>query len=217
MTLSEKNDLVQQSIMFIETELYLCSWQQLTTNMAIGNNKNRKELTSSLKSLLYAAIWDIFGQVCLHEFIKSAHKGKSDLNNLKTILPEGNLSLNDFIENLNKMSDKAAVETKRNANRALTRNLLKEVFRLTQSYCSETKQLKIMEAKDWYQFTRLVVNSISHDFLWRFNKKDIAHLPIAYKGYTIESKLNGLDISMKLQILIEIVYEIIEFTEKEIK
>lgn len=50
-------------------------WQQLTTNMAIGNNKNRKELTSSLKSLLYAAIWDIFGQVCLHEFIKTAHKG----------------------------------------------------------------------------------------------------------------------------------------------
>jgi hypothetical protein len=139
------------------------------------------------------------------------------LNNLKTILPEGNLSLNDFIENLNKISDKAAVETKRNANRALTRNLLKEVFRLTQSYCSETKQLKTMEAKDWYQFTRLVVNSISHDFLWRFNKKEIAYLPITYEGFTIESKLNGLDISMRLQILIEIVYEIIEFTEKEIK
>jgi hypothetical protein len=74
-----------------------------------------------------------------------------------------------------------------------------------------------MEAKDWYQFTRLVVNSISHDFLWRFNKKEIAYLPITYEGFTIESKLNGLDISMRLQILIEIVYEIIEFTEKEIK
>ncbi|MEQ5790487.1 hypothetical protein J4E06_05445 [Muricauda sp. NFXS6] len=185
--------------------------------MALGNIKSAQELSGSLLSLRYAAIYDIFGQICLHEFIKNCHKGTNNLKELATILPEGKLTFDSFVNEVNSLGEKALVETKRNANRALTRNLLKEVFRLAQSYCSDTNQLEEMESKSWYQFTRLIVNSMSHDFKWRFHKKDKKHLPITYKKETLELNVDGQDIHMRLQVLIELVDEIISFSKSEIK
>jgi hypothetical protein len=185
--------------------------------MALGNISTSKELLSSLLTLRYAAIYDIFGQICLHEFIKSCHSGKRELKELKTILPEGTLTFDSFVKEVDSFDSKALVETKRNANRALTRNLLKEVFRLAQSYCSNSNQLNEMESNDWYQFARLIVNSLSHDFKWRFHKKDKQHLPLAYKGETLKLELDGQDIHMRLQVLIELVDEIISFSKTDIK
>ena len=185
--------------------------------MSLGNIKTAKELSSSLLTLRYAAIYDIFGQICLHEFIKNCQAGTRDLKELQTILPEGTLTFDSFVKEVNSFGSKALVETKRNANRALTRNLLKEVFRLTQSYCYDSRQLKEMESSDWYQFTRLIVNSLSHDFKWKFHKKDKQYLPITYKGETLKLEFDNLDIHIRLQILIELVDEIISFSKKEIK
>lgn len=185
--------------------------------MELGNIKTAQELSGSLLTLRYAAIYDIFGQTCLHEFVKSCHTGTRDLKELETILPEGKLTFESFVNDVNSFGSKALVETKRNANRALTRNLLKEVFRLAQSYCSNSNQLKEMESNHWYQFARLIVNSISHDFKWRFHKKDKQHLPTTYKEVTLRLELDGQDIHMRLQILIELVDEIISFSKTEIK
>ena len=185
--------------------------------MALGNIGTAKELSGSLLTLRYAAIYDIFGQICLHEFIKNCHTGTRDLGELKTILPEGTLSFDSFVKEIDSFGSKALVETKRNANRALTRNLLKEVFRLAQAYCSNSNQLKEMESKDWYQFARLIVNSLSHDFKWRFHKKDIQYLPVTFKGEILELELDGQEIHMRLQVLIELVDEIISFSKTDIK
>lgn len=185
--------------------------------MAIGNINSAKQLLGSLLTLRYAAIYDIFGQISLHEFIKDCHRGERELKELETILPEGKLTFESFVNEVNGFGPRALVETKRNANRALTRNLLKEVFRLTQSYCSISGQLDEMESKEWYQFTRLIVNSLSHDFKWRFNKKDLNHLPITHKGELLEAGLDGHDLHMRLQVLIELVDDIISFCRANLK
>jgi hypothetical protein len=176
----------------------------------------KDDLLNVLLSLRSAGIYDIFSQTCLHEFIKKWHIGQADPDSLTTQLPEGKITLREFIESLNKINDKAAVETKRNANSFLTRNLLKETFRITQSFCYLNKKMDILKGQPWYQFARIVVNSISHNFRFEFKPNDIKLLPVKYKGEIIDSSMDGKPISMKLEILLNLIDDIIFFVKEKL-
>ncbi len=164
-----------------------------------------------------AAVYDLFGQILLHEFFKGISVGENDPSTVIASLPEGQLSLADFIGRLNKFSDKALVETKRNANRALTRNLFKEVFRLTLAYSVFSNQRQLIKGESWFEFARIEANSLSHNFRLEFRRHDLAALPVTYGGVTIEASQNGKTIEMKLETLIGLVDEIIEFVNKRLK
>ena len=181
-----------------------------------GDIKSKSDLYWHLVSLRAAAIYDIFAQTCLHEFIKKWNIGEADPNTLITELPEGKISLKQFMEGLEKISDHAQVETKRNANRFLTRNLLKEVFRITQSFCYTHGQATAMTAESWYQFTRIIVNSLSHNFRLEFQNNDRKQLPVSYMGQTIDIPMHGQPLSMQLRILLSLVDDIIIFVQNRL-
>lgn len=166
-----------------------------------------------LKTLRAAAVYDLFGQILLHNFYKDVAAGNADANTLIAELPEGKVSLKEFTDGINRLGVKALVETKRNANRALTRNLFKESFRITEAYCRSSSQLPAFKANEWFEFSRVIANSLSHNFRLEFRPYDISILPVSYKGVTVDSSLNGKPISMKLEILINLVDELIGFAE----
>lgn len=176
----------------------------------------KDDLLNVLLSLRAACIYDIFSQTCLHEFIKKWNIGQADPNSLTTQLPEGKITLKEFIDSLNNINDRAAVETKRNANRFLTRNLLKETFRITQSYCHSNKKMDILKNQTWYQFARIVVNSISHNFRFEFRPNDKKLLPVNYMGQTIDISMDGKSISMRLEILLNLIDDIILFVKNKL-
>ena len=181
-----------------------------------GEISSKSELIDSLFSLRAAAIYDIFAQTCLHEFFKQAHNGLADLESLSTVLPGGAITLKDFVEQIGKHGNQALVETKRNANRFLTRNLLKEAFRITESYCTSTGQKNVLQNEAWYQFARIIVNSLSHNFRLDFRSYDKTLLPVSFKGIEMTESMNGKPISFKLQVLIDLVDEIMGFSKERL-
>ena len=97
----------------------------------------KSQLLNRIETIRFGAIWDIFGQICLHEYIKAAVDGKADLNAISTTLPEGTITLKQFLDNLEKLGPDVAVQVKRNSNNALNRNFFREVFRVTQTFLAK--------------------------------------------------------------------------------
>jgi len=182
-----------------------------------GEVQNSSQLLSSLQSMRAAAVYDIFAQACLHEFFKEANRGCADLRTLKTILPEGELTLDQFVAQMTAFGPHALVETKRNANRFLTSNLLKEAFRLTDSYCVSTDQKKILKGETWHQFARLLVNCLSHGFRLEFRPYDKQILPVSFREHTITEKMDGKLARFPLEVLLQLTDEIIEFARAKLR
>ena len=177
----------------------------------IGDIASKDDLVNHLLSIRAAGVYDIFAQTCLHEFFKKWYAGEADPNTLTTELPEGTISLRQFAQQLDTINDQALVETKRNANRFLTRNLLKEVFRITQSYCQTHDQESAMTAEPWYQFARIIVNLLSHNFRLEFRPYDKSLLPVSYRDKTINEAMDGQPLSMQLRVLLSLADDIIDF------
>lgn len=182
----------------------------------IGDIKTKDDLLSHLLSFRAAGVYDIFAQTCLHEFIKDWKEGNENPDELVTELPEGTVTFREFMDSLSKLGDQAPVETKRNANRFLTRNLLREGFRVTQSYCEETNQSDKMTSKPWYQFARIVVNCLSHNFKYQFRQYDLSKLPVAYLGNTIDQSQDGKSTHLKLGVLLSLFDEITDLVRNDI-
>ena len=184
--------------------------------MTISDISTKADLLNHLASLWMAAIYDIFAQTCLHQFIKNWSTGTADPDSLTTELPEGTVTFRKFMDQLAAMGNCAQLETKRNANRALTRNFLKEVFRITQSFCKKTDQANKMAAEHWYQFTRILVNSLSHNFRLDYRPHDKSQLPVTYKNETLDISMDRKPVSMQLSILLSLTDEIINFAKNRL-
>ena len=183
----------------------------------MGEIACKVDLHGHLISLREAAVYNIFAQTCLHEFIKKWQRGEADPTSIKTELPEGTIDLNQYMQRLAKHGDQAPVETKRNANRSITRNLLKEGFRITQSFYQATGAEVEMTGQAWYQFTRIVVNSLSHDFRFQFHPHDLRQLPVTFDGQTIDASQNGQPATMPLRTLLALYDEIIRFVATDLR
>jgi hypothetical protein len=182
----------------------------------LSDIQSHDDLVGVLITLRAAAIYDLFGQIYLHNFLKDVAQGREDPDTLVAQLPEGQISLKNFIDTLGRISEHAFLETKRNANRALTRNLFKESFRITLSYCIKTNQNRALKAQKWFRFARIIANSASHNFILEFRPFDRSQLPVTYRGLTIDVSSEGEPLSINLDRLIGIVDDIIEFAKNDI-
>jgi len=72
----------------------------------------------------------------------------------------------------------------------LLRALIKESFELIKNYCDDSKQISVFTAQPFYQFARMIRNSLSHNFRFEFNKYDKTLLPITWKGKTITAAMD---------------------------
>ena len=70
------------------------------------------------------------------------------------------------------------------------RAFIKESFELINNYCEETKQDSKFKSEPWYQFARLIRNCLSHNFKFKFNKKDKRILPVTWKSRTIDATMD---------------------------
>jgi hypothetical protein len=73
----------------------------------------------------------------------------------------------------------------------LLRALIKESFELVKDYSDNTGQSATLKSQPWYQFARLIRNSISHNFNFEFNAYDKGLLPVSWKARTITAAHDG--------------------------
>ena len=73
----------------------------------------------------------------------------------------------------------------------LLRTLVKESFELIKDYCNISKQMSSFTSQPWYQFARIIRNSLSHNFKFKFSEYDKNLLPVSWKGKTITMAMDG--------------------------
>ena len=83
--------------------------------------------------------------------------------------------------------DKAAMEFAK----MLVRNFTLDYFESLKAYCRETDQQSKLKSQPWYQFVRMMRNSLTHDRHWRFNPHDKTLLPVSWRGKTIAISMDG--------------------------
>ena len=83
--------------------------------------------------------------------------------------------------------DKAAMEFAK----MLLRNFTLDSFESIKSYCRETDKLDQLYSQPWYQFTRMIRNSLTHTQTWHFRDYDREKLPVSWRDKTISIDMEG--------------------------
>ncbi len=99
------------------------------------------------------------------------------------------------------------------------RAALTELFEITKCYCQDTNQDKQLSAQPWYQFWRILRNCFSHDFTFHFRDYDRKQLPITWSGVTLDSSLEGQNLTQGAfprEKVLEFLDEVREFIEKDL-
>lgn len=76
--------------------------------------------------------------------------------------------------------------------------LIRAPFELLSDYCEDydkkmpsVKLGENLRKQEWYYYTKLIRNAISHNFCFDFSSKDIERMPITWNGITITPDLQG--------------------------
>lgn len=88
-------------------------------------------------------------------------------------------------------NDKLLKHATQEFRNSVLRNCLKEMFELVKAYADETNQSDVVTRADWYQFLRIVRNSLSHDMVLRFRPGDLKRLPVSWSGLTIDQSMSN--------------------------
>lgn len=104
--------------------------------------------------------------------------------------------------------------------KSVLRNCIKEMFELVKTYGLETNQIKLLRAAPWYQFLRMMRNSLSHDFYVRYKEHDLKLLPITWAGLTLTAAMDGSELPMagfltRMKIL-ELMDDVIAYVEQHV-
>lgn len=170
---------------------------------------NINDLHNTIKTIRENAIYSIFCQIIFHDILKHYYKS-GDLPDISQKLPEGPLTLKDFISRNDNLSKNNLLTLKQNVNRDVVKHMFKETFRLTQSFCKS--KYPEFESQDYYHFARFIVNYLSHDFKIQCrSKKDKAILPLRYNDYEITEDSIGKSFNITLDELVSINDKIICF------
>jgi hypothetical protein len=101
--------------------------------------------------------------------------------------------------------------------KAVLRSCVKEMFEILKSGCETEDQKQSLMNAPWYQFLRMIRNSLSHDFYLRFNTYDKTRLPVTWAGLTLTQDMDGAELPMqgfftraKVQDLIDDVIRYVE-------
>jgi hypothetical protein len=76
--------------------------------------------------------------------------------------------------------------------------LVRAPFELLSDYCEDfdkavpdSQLVTAFRAADWYEFARIIRNTVSHNFHFRFSKYDRSRLPIMWRGISLTADLEG--------------------------
>ncbi len=82
-------------------------------------------------------------------------------------------------------------ETLKEFFKAQRRLVFKESFEITKAYADSVGAKASFKSQSWYQFCRIIRNSVSHNFHFQFNQYDLTVLPVSWEGVTIDVSLDG--------------------------
>ena len=69
-------------------------------------------------------------------------------------------------------------------------SLIKDSFELTRHHCKLAGRLDEMRVQPWYHLCRLIRNCIAHNFLLEFMPRDLALMPVIWRGHVITAAMN---------------------------
>ena len=105
--------------------------------------------------------------------------------------------------------------------KSVLRNCLKETFEMLKVVLASDEEKKILRKAPWYRFLRMVRNSLSHDFKFRFRDSDKKKLPVSWSNLTITVEMENEFLPMadfltkaKVQMLLD---EVSEYIKENIK
>lgn len=75
----------------------------------------------------------------------------------------------------------------------LLRNFTLDTFEAVRAYCEETDQLSELRSQPWYEFTRMMRNSLTHTQRWHFRKYDKDRLPVKWRDKVIDISMEGTE------------------------
>lgn len=77
------------------------------------------------------------------------------------------------------------------AKTSACRTYMRENFRITQNYCTDTNKTNILQKQDWYQFARILVNCISHNLIFDLDSVNKNRLPTKFNNVSIGTEMHG--------------------------
>ena len=83
-------------------------------------------------------------------------------------------------------------------------------------YCKNSNQESIFRKQQWYNYSRLIRNGLSHDYQWDFSKQDKNVFPVKYKQITINYDLHGTLLT-KNQMPLSTIWTLLEEMENFVK
>lgn len=75
----------------------------------------------------------------------------------------------------------------------IRRNIFIEIFETVKAYSKNNDCFDDLKNENWYDYYRVIRNSLTHDFHFRFNQSDMQKLPLTYSGSTIDASMQDLD------------------------
>jgi hypothetical protein len=80
--------------------------------------------------------------------------------------------------------------------------LIRAPFELLSDYCEDYDEaepsghlVQALRTTAWYDYARIIRNTISHNFRFRFSNSDRNRLPITWRGMTLTAALEGTSIT----------------------
>ena len=77
-------------------------------------------------------------------------------------------------------------------------SLVKDTFELTRHHARRRGMLPDLRVQHWYHFARLVRNCLGHNFLFHFNVRDHALLPVHWNNCEITRVMDGQPLRLQL-------------------
>ena len=77
-------------------------------------------------------------------------------------------------------------------------SLVKDTFELVKHHAETRGLANDLKAQVWYHFARLARNCIGHNFILEFKERDLALLPLTWRGCTLTVAMNGQPLALEL-------------------
>lgn len=104
--------------------------------------------------------------------------------------------------------------------KSILRSFIKDSFESVKLYTKETKQFSLLKKASWYEFSRVIRNNLSHDFMFRFNKSDKKLLPVRWRDVEITIDLDNqpLPVQVMNEAYAKLLYDdIFQYVETKLK
>jgi len=96
------------------------------------------------------------------------------------------------------------------------KNAVTDYYESIMKYCNQTKQFPIFKNQQWYNYSRLIRNGLSHDYQWDFSRQKKSDFPITYKQIIITYDLHGT-LLKKNQMPLSVIWVLLEEMENFVK